>query len=318
METPSIGAVLAQQGNGHRRAPTSPPQGEPVSPGECLESYLAEIGGIPLATPEEERSLARRAAGGDQEARRRLVASNLRLVVKVAARYARYGVPLCDLIQEGNLGLIKAVERFDPDRGTRFSTYATYWIREAITRALTHGGRATSISGHIFRRFHELSERVDTLAATYLREPTLEELASAVASGIQKVSRILAAAAFSVSLDDPGGEGHRPVLLEETPCDCGCDPAELAPEDPDPQQLRLALETLLDYRERWIVMRSFGLDGQGPARLKEMAQHFHVSLERIRQIRERALRKLRAYLVDPTGAGDSERISHAGGLLRRA
>lgn len=304
-------AVLVQQGNGHRRVSASPPGAEPASPGECLESYLAGIAGIPLVTPEEERSLARRAGGGDQEARRRLVASNLRLVVKVATRYARYSLPLCDLIQEGNLGLIKAVERFDPDRGTRFSTYATYWIREAITRALTHGGRAMRISGHVFRRFHELSEQLDALTATHLREPTLDELASAVGSGVRKVSRILAAAAFSVSLDDPGAEDRRPAPLEEIPCGCSCDPAEPAPEDPDPRQLRRAMETLLDSRERWIVVHSFGLDGQGPSKLKEMAEHFHVSPERVRQIRERALLKLRRYLVEATGGGGGEQTSQA-------
>lgn len=313
-----MGAVLVQQENGHRRASTPPPQREPAWPGECLESYLAGIARIPLLTPEEERPLARRAADGDQEARRQLVASNLRLVVKVAARYARYGLPLCDLIQEGNLGLIKAVERFDPDRRTRFSTYATYWIREAITRALTHGSRAMRISGHVFRRFHELSERFDALTATYMREPTLDELASAVESGVRKVSRILAAAAFSVSLDDPGAEDRRSAPLEEIPCDCSCDPAELTPDDPDPRQLRRAMETLLDSRERWIVVRSFGLDGQGPSKLKEMAEHFHVSPERVRQIRERALFKLRRYLVEATGGGGREQTSQAEGLLRQA
>lgn len=170
---------------------------------ECLQSYLREIVQFPLITPSEERALAQRSARGDEEARRQLVASNLRLVVKVAARYAEYGIQLCDLIQEGNLGLIRAAERFDWRRGTRFSTYAVYWIREAVTRALTSAGRPVRLTGHAFKRFRQMSRTIDELEAKLLREPTIQEVAAAMHSSADRLSRIVMTAAFPLSLECP-------------------------------------------------------------------------------------------------------------------
>lgn len=261
----------------------------------CLESYLHQIARIPLLSPREERWLTRRAARGDADAQRRLVLSNLRLVVRVASRYAGYGFPLCDLIQEGTLGLIKASERFDWRRGTRFSTYAMYWIREAIIRALTSGGRAAKLSSHAFKRYRKLTKKADALMNEILREPTLPEIAAAMETSTATVSRILAAAAFPSSLDEPLDGGRRATPHDELACTCPCDPAELVQEELTPAQVQKAIDTLLDARERWVIVQSFGLEGQGPRKLREMAEALGVSLERVRQIRNRALAKLRAY-----------------------
>lgn len=273
------------------------------SPAECLQSYLREIAGLPLLAPPEERRLARRAARGDADARRGLVSANLRLVVKVAARYARYGVPLCDLIQEGNLGLITAAERFDWQRGTRFSTYATYWIREAVIRALTAGSHAVRLSGHAFKRFRALADKADALAAEFLREPTMDEIAAAANARIGEVSRILAAAAFPVSLDGPSDDTGGFAPLDEVACECECNPAEILSGDLTPQHVRHAVDALLNPRERWVITRSFDLDGNGPVRLKDMAAELGVSLERVRQIREGALLKLRRHLISRSAVG---------------
>jgi len=261
----------------------------------CLESYLHQISGIPLLTPHEERRLARRAARGDAEAQRRLVLSNLRLVVRIASRYSGYGLPLCDLIQEGTLGLIRAAERFDWRRGTRFSTYATYWIREAIIKALTSDGRAAKLSSHAFKRYRKLAKKADALLNEILREPTLPEIAAAMDTSTATVSRILAAAAFSRSLDEPlDGEG-RSTPRDELACTCPCDPAELIQDGPTSEQVREAIDTVLNARERWVIVQSFGLEGQVPRKLREMAGALGVSIERVRQIRDRALSKLRAH-----------------------
>lgn len=264
---------------------------------ECLQSYLREIVQFPLITPSEERALAQRSARGDEEARRQLVASNLRLVVKVAARYAEYGIQLCDLIQEGNLGLIRAAERFDWRRGTRFSTYAVYWIREAVTRALTSAGRPVRLTGHAFKRFRQMSRTIDELEAKLLREPTIQEVAAAMHSSADRLSRIVMTAAFPLSLEnfrpgDANGTGQ-----EDLACDCACDPAELIRDEPSAEQLKDALHDALDRRERWIVIHSFGLDGHRPWKLREMARQLGVSVERVRQIRERSLSTLRHHLV---------------------
>lgn len=264
---------------------------------DCLDSYLREIATLPLLTPAEERRLARRIARGDEAARRQLVSANLRLVVKLARPYAAYGQPLCDLIQEGNLGLIKAAERFDWQRGTRFGTYAAYWIREAITRALTTSGRAVRLSGHAFKRFRKLTNKAEELTATYLREPTLSEVAAAMEITPTQAGRILSAAAFPVPLNGFSDGEHGGTSLEEIACECGCDPAELVPTDPTPDEIRRAMDTLLDSRERWIVAHSYGFDGDPPERLKEMAEKLGLSLERVRQLRGRALRKLRRHLA---------------------
>ena len=261
----------------------------------CLESYLHQIADIPLLTPQEERQLARRAARGDADAHRRLVLSNLRLVVRIASRYSGYGLPLCDLIQEGTLGLIRAAERFDWRRGTRFSTYATYWIREAIIRALTSGGRAAKFSSHAFKRYRKLTKKADAMRNEIQREPTLPEIAAAMETSTATVSRILAAAAFPRSLDEPLDGERRSTPHDELACTCPCDPAELIQEGPTPEEVREAIDTLLDARERWVIVQSFGLEGQGPWKLREMAEVLGVSIERVRQIRDRALSKLRAH-----------------------
>jgi len=278
----------------------------PASSTECLQKYLREIASLPVLTPAEEQQLARRAERGDADARRAIVSGHLRLVVKIATRYARYGVPLCDLVQEGNLGLLRAVERFDWRRGTRFSTYATYWIRDAVIRAITAGSHALHLTGHGFKRFQALADRVDTLTAEFLREPTTSEIAAAARVAISEVPRIIAAAAFPVPLDGASDGTLRHGPVEDGTCQWACDPAEMPSGEPTPLQVRHAVDALLSARERWVIARSFNLDGSGPMKLKEMAAQLGVSLERVRQIRERALFKLRRGLA--SGGEEAEGV----------
>lgn len=281
----------------HHAVETSAGKQNPASSlAECLDSYLREIVALPLLTPVEERRLARQAADGDKAARRQLISANLRLAVAIAKRYAAYGLPFCDLIQEGNLGLLKAAERFDWQRGTKFSTYAGYWIRESIMRTLTKSGRPVSLSDHAFKRFRKLRQAAEALSASLSREPTLSEIAAALQTTPVRAARILAAAAFPAS-PPTSEEERKPNPLEEIACECGCDPAEAVLGDPTPDLVRQAIHAALDDRERWIITQSFGLDGAPPQKLRQMAQVLEISVERVRQLRERALAKLRRHLA---------------------
>lgn len=197
-----------------------------LSAGECLERYLKEIAQIPPLAAAEERRLVRRAARGDLDARRRLISANLRLVVTMAARYAYLGVPLCDLIQEGSLGLIKAAERYDWHRGTRFGTYAAYWIREHIVKALTADTHALHLTGHAFKQFRRIREKADRLTTTSQRQPTISEIAAAAELSTAEVAGFLSAASFPLSLDDPLPNRPEMARLEDIACWCGCDPGE--------------------------------------------------------------------------------------------
>lgn len=265
--------------------------------GDPLEVYLREIAALPLLSPEEEHQLALQAAEGDHTARHRLILTNLRLVVTIARRYAGYGMSLSDLVQEGNLGLMKAVERFDPQRGTRFSTYAGYWIRESITRALNNGARPVALSRHAFRRFRALSGTAEALTAMAGREPTLSEVAAAAGTSREQAGRIVTAAAFPATWLAAGEEEQDSSLLEEVACECGCDPAQAMQEDSSWEQVRNAIDVALDPRERWIIVQYFGLHGTQPRRLKELAASMGISVERVRQLRERALTKLRKHVA---------------------
>lgn len=263
-----------------------------LSADECLERYLKEIAQVPPLAVAEERRLVRRVARGDPDARRRLISANLRLVVAIASRYAHYGIPLCDLIQEGNLGLIKAAERYDRHRGTRFGTYAAYWIRERIIKAITVETHALHLTGHAFRQFRRIREESDRLTMTLQRQPTISEIAAAAGLSTAEVARFLSAASFALSLDAAAPDHPEKVRIEGI----FGDPGEQEPTDVTRAQIVQAIDNGLTPRERWVIIRSFGLNGETAWKLHEMAARLGLSLTRVRQIRAHALRKLRQRL----------------------
>jgi len=265
---------------------------EGVSVDDPVRMYLKEIGRVPLLTAEEEIELAKRIEEGDEEARRKLAEANLRLVVSIAKRYVGRGMLFLDLIQEGNLGLLKAVEKFDYRKGYKFSTYATWWIRQAVTRAIADQARTIRIPVHMVETINKLMRISRQLLQEYGREPTIEEIADAMGMTEDKVREILKIAQEPVSLETPIGEeedSHLGDFIE--------DEGVLAPVDAVSfyllkEQLEDVLGTLTPREERVLRLR-FGLDDGRPRTLEEVGQEFGVTRERIRQIEAKALRKLR-------------------------
>ncbi len=260
-----------------------------------LHTYLQEIGRTPLLSKEEEVDLARRARAGDEEARARLASANLRLVVSIAKRFAGKGLDLLDLIQEGNLGLLKAVERFDPDRGFRFSTYATWWIRQAISRGLADKGRMIRIPVHTVDALTKVNRTALRLQMELGRDPSQAEIAAALGRPADKVAELMQAGQEPVSLDSPVGEDDGSLLG-----DFVADPASAAEDAVSAvtrADLALALEAL-SPREREAVRLRFGLADGHPHTLEDVGRHFGVTRERMRQIIGAALRKLRDGDVD--------------------
>jgi len=270
-------------------APAAPAVDDP------LHAYLQEIGRTPLLTKDEEIELARRVQAGDAEARRRLAAANLRLVVSIAKRFSGKGLDLLDLIQEGNLGLLKAVERFDPDRGFRFSTYATWWIRQAISRGLADKGRLIRIPVHMVDALTRVNRMAQRLQMDLGREPTRAEIAAAVGRPTDKVAELIQAGQDPVSLDSPVGEDDASVLG-----DFVADSASAA-EDAVSAVTRADLAEALDSlsaREREALRLRFGLADGHAHTLEDVGRRFGVTRERMRQIIGAALRKLREGDVD--------------------
>ena len=261
-------------------------------PGDPVRMYLKEIGKIPLITAGEDLELAKRIEAGDEEAARRLAEANLRLVVSIAKRYAGRGMQLLDLIQEGNLGLMKAVEKFDYRKGYKFSTYATWWIRQAITRAIADQGRTIRIPVHMVENINRIIRTSRKLAQKYGRDPTTEELAKELKLSPERVEEMLRFSMEPVSLETPVGEEEDSHLADFIQDERSQIPSEAAAFRMLQEQLGEVLHTLTD-RERQVLCMRFGLlDGQGRT-LEEVGQTFHVTRERIRQIEAKALRKLR-------------------------
>jgi len=265
---------------------------EGVSLDDPVRMYLKEIGRIPLLTPEEEVELAKRMEQGDEEAKRRLCESNLRLVVSIAKRYVGRGMLFLDLIQEGNLGLIKAVEKFDYRKGYKFSTYATWWIRQAITRAIADQARTIRIPVHMVETINKLIRVSRGLLQELGREPTAEEIAKEMDISEEKVREIIKIAQEPVSLETPIGEeedSHLGDFIEDHDAKA---PAEEASFTLLREQLDEVLETLTD-REQKVLRLRFGLDDGRARTLEEVGRKFGVTRERIRQIEAKTLRKLR-------------------------
>ncbi|MBR3000939.1 MAG: RNA polymerase sigma factor RpoD [Oscillospiraceae bacterium] len=257
-----------------------------------VKVYLKEIGTVPLLSPDEEKDLAMRMADGDTYVRDRLVEANLRLVVSIAKRYVGRGMHFLDLIQEGNLGLIKAVEKFDYTKGFKFSTYATWWIRQAITRAIADQARTIRIPVHMVETINKVKKVSSTLLHENGHEPTAEEIAEVMNIAPDKVREILRVAQEPVSLETPIGEEEDSHLGDFIPDEEAQVPAEAAYQSLLREQLSEVLSTLTPREEKVLRLR-FGLEDGRPRTLEEVGKEFNVTRERIRQIEAKALRKLR-------------------------
>ena len=265
---------------------------EAISIDDPVRMYLKEIGKVPLLSAEEERELAIRMSQGDESAKQKLAEANLRLVVSIAKRYVGRGMLFLDLIQEGNLGLIKAVEKFDYTKGYKFSTYATWWIRQAITRAIADQARTIRIPVHMVETINKLIRVSRQLLQQYGRDPSPEELAKEMDMPEDKVREILKIAQEPVSLETPIGEEEDSHLGDFIPDEDAPAPAEAAAFTLLKEQLLDVLDTLTD-REKKVLKLRFGLDDGRARTLEEVGKEFQVTRERIRQIEAKALRKLR-------------------------
>lgn len=268
----------------------SVPEGIEVD--DPVRMYLKEIGKVPLLTEEEELALAKRMKNGDEEAKRQMAEANLRLVVSIAKRYAGRGISFLDLIQEGNLGLIKAIEKFDYEKGFKVSTYATWWIRQAITRAIADKGRTIRIPVHMVETMNKLSKTSRKLQQELGREPSLEELAKAVELPAERVLEIQQISQEPVSIETPiGGEedSHLGDFIQDHQVEI---PADVATQLLMKEQLNEVLESLTE-REQKVLKLRFGIEDGRTRTLEEVGKEFHVTRERIRQIEAKALRKLR-------------------------
>lgn len=263
---------------------------------DATQLYLSEIGFSPLLTAEEEILYARRALRGDEPARKRMIESNLRLVVKISRRYSNRGLALLDLIEEGNLGLIRAVEKFDPERGFRFSTYATWWIRQTIERALMNQTRTIRLPIHVVKELNiylrtarELSQKLD-------HEPTAEEIAQELDKPVDDVSKMLRLNERISSVDTPiGGDGDK-SLVDIIPDSKNYDP-EYSTEDDDIKASLLDWLNELNPKQKEVLARRFGLLGYEPSTLEEVGREINLTRERVRQIQVEGLRRLREILL---------------------
>jgi RNA polymerase primary sigma factor len=276
-----VESSFAADGSAAEHAPAEDP----------LKLYVRQIGGGPLLTREEERELARRKDEGDEEAKKRLIESNLRLVMAITRNYTKANVPLLDLIQEGNLGLIRAVEKFDYRLGYKLSTYATWWIRQAITRALADQGRTIRLPVHVADQVRRLLRARRQLAQKLNREPSLAELARETQQSEERVRELLELVENPVSLETPVGDGESLYgdLIEDVNA---LAPHEQTAEQARGQELAGALEQL-NPRMRRVLSLRFGLDGEPPHTLEEVGTQLGITRERVRQLETRALRELR-------------------------
>ena len=265
---------------------------EGISIDDPVRMYLKEIGKVPLLTAEEEIEIAKRLETGDEEAKKKLSEANLRLVVSIAKRYVGRGMLFLDLIQEGNLGLIKAVEKFDYRKGFKFSTYATWWIRQAITRAIADQARTIRIPVHMVETINKLIRVSRQLLQQYGREPTPEEIAKEMGISESKVREIMRVAQEPVSLETPIGEEEDSHLGDFIADDDSPAPSDVASHTLLKEQLEEVLSTLTPREEKVLKLR-FGLEDGRSRTLEEVGKEFNVTRERIRQIEAKALRKLR-------------------------
>jgi len=268
----------------------------PASEHSSLRLYLHEIGRVALLTPEQEVELAARIKNGDETARQQMIRANLRLVVKIAHDYSQFGLPLLDLISEGNIGLMKAVERFDPAKGGKLSTYAAWWIKQSIKRALANQSKTIRLPVHLVDKIARLRKAGLQLQESLGREPTNEELAEVMGLPVRKIAHLKTVSVRPTSLDAPVGDDDSTELG-----DLVCDENELTPFEmlrgKTTQQDISNIVAKLDPRETEILRLRFGLDGERPKTLEEVGECLHVTRERVRQLQNTALAKMRKALT---------------------
>ncbi|VAW95838.1 RNA polymerase sigma factor RpoS [hydrothermal vent metagenome] len=271
---------------------------------DATRIYLSEIGFSSLLTAEEEVFYARKALKGDEKSRAKMIECNLRLVVKIARRYLNRGLALLDLIEEGNLGLIRAVEKFDPERGFRFSTYATWWIRQTIERAIMNQTRTIRLPIHVVKEINIYLRAARHLAQTLDHEPSPEEIAEMLDKPIADVKRMLGLNERITSVDSPIGPDGENSLLDAIPDEANNDPVLLLQDKDVKDNLDAWLEKLTD-KQREVVERRFGIHGHDISTLEEVGNSIGVTRERVRQIQIEALRKLREILESEGFSGDA-------------
>jgi RNA polymerase primary sigma factor len=260
--------------------------------GDTLQLYLREIGQVKLLTPQEEITLAKRIRRGDKKAREQMITANLRLVVKIARDYEGLGLPLLDLINEGNIGLMKGVERFDPNKGAKLSTYASLWIKQSIRRALSNQSKTIRLPVHVFDKMTHIRRTEVKLRETLDREPTDEEVADNLGLNPRRISQYREAARAPVSLDSPISIDDSTSISEHVADANAAAPFDEIVKHNDSELMREVLATL-DARESRILSMRFGLDNGRPKTLEEVGERLGVTRERIRQIQEQALQKMR-------------------------
>ena len=275
----------------------------PNSQLDATRLYLSEIGFSPLLSAEEEVYYARLAQKGDEAGRKRMIESNLRLVVKIARRYLNRGLALLDLIEEGNLGLIRAVEKFDPERGFRFSTYATWWIRQTIERAIMNQTRTIRLPIHVVKEINVYLRAARHLTQTLDHEPTPDEIADMLDKPIEEVKRMMGLNERVTSIDVPLGKDADKSLLDAIPDENSHDPTELLQDDDIRGHIDIWLSELSD-KHREVVVRRFGLHGYDVSTLEQVGNQIGVTRERVRQIQNEALKKLRRIMERQGYTGD--------------
>jgi len=271
---------------------------------DATRLYLNEIGFSALLTAQEEVTLARLSLKGDMAARKHMIEANLRLVVKIARRYMNRGLALLDLIEEGNLGLIRAVEKFDPERGFRFSTYATWWIKQTIDRALMNQTRTIRLPIHVVKEINIYLRAARHLSQTLDREPTPEDVATMLDRPIEEVKKMLGLNERVTSVDTPRANDSEKSLLDTIPDEQNPDPSVLLQDADVLRHIELWLSQLND-KQRVVVERRFGLDGGEIATLEEVGAEIGITRERVRQIQIEALRRLREILEREGFSGDA-------------
>ncbi|MEO0508809.1 MAG: sigma-70 family RNA polymerase sigma factor [Verrucomicrobiota bacterium] len=262
-----------------------------------MRTYMQEIGKTPLLTKEEEVHLAERIKEGDKAARDQMISANLRLVVKIAHDYNNFGLPLLDLISEGNIGLVKAVERFDPSKGGKLSTYAAWWIKQSIKRALANQSKTIRLPVHLVDRIAKMRKTTAQLADELDREPTDEEIAYAMDMPVNKIAHLKSVSVRPSSLDAPVGEDGDTTFGELVGDENEATPFENLQEKTMSNDIK-SIISQLEPREAEIIQLRFGLDGSHPLTLEEVGERFQITRERVRQIQNIALHKMRRVMTD--------------------
>ena len=282
----------------------------PVEEEEALKIYLEQIAEVPLLTIKEEGDLAELIRGGDEKARQQMITANLRLVVKIAQDYSNLGLNLLDLISEGNIGLMKAVERFDPNKGGKLSTYAAWWIKQGIKRALANQSKTIRLPVHMVDRVSQMRKAEELLAEQLGREPTEEEIAEEIKIPAAKVTHLKAVAAKPTSLETPVGDSQGSTFGDLVRDEKAADPYDRLQSKTLVSDVNIVLDRL-EPREADIIRLRFGLGGRDPLTLEEVGERIGVTRERVRQLQELAIRKLRKEMTTMERPRTAEEIKEA-------